>query len=57
MIAGFVVGNLIDDDAKAKLVGGGDQTLDVARVAKVRFDIGVVRDVISGVILRRGVER
>ena len=54
---GGVVGDQVDDQAQAALVGGGQKTIEVAEVAEQRIDPAVVGHVVAEVGQGRRVER
>ncbi|GES34174.1 hypothetical protein San01_66620 [Streptomyces angustmyceticus] len=56
VLVGAVVGDQVDDDAQAQVMGVGDDRLGVGQGAEHRVDGAVVGDVVAGVGLRRGVE-
>ncbi len=54
---GGVVGNEVDDDPQAQVVGVADEGVGVVQIAEHRVDGAVVGDVVARVGLRGGVER
>src|SRR5690606_26187712 len=56
VLVGGVVGDDVDDHAKAELVGAGDERVRVGEGAEAGVHIRVVGDVVAAVLLRGGVE-
>ena len=56
VLVGGVVGDQVDDDADAGLVEVGDEGVEVLQGAVLGGQIEVIRDVVAGIHLGRGVE-